>query len=153
MDFRKLQGQPLQIELREKLKSSFPDLLFAEARKHNIELKIVYTPHTAHTFAAFANFVGNQRDPLSSWRFLYGEGGPLHRFYPQVEKLFEAISSARADHRKERLLELHRLTLEQTYAAPFMAEYVAILSSQRVDLSALNPFDMRLRFFEMRWQP
>src|SRR5690606_23548611 len=105
-----------------------------------------------NVFASVASFLGNQRDPLSSWRFLYGEQGPLHPFYFEVSQLFEEIMKSKGLRRRDLLLELHRKTLEEAYAVPFVAERDAMLASHRVDLSDLNPFDMRLRFFEMKWK-
>lgn len=149
---RKLQGLPLLIKVVEKIQEVFSDLMLAEAKKHGIELNFTCTENEPRTFAAFRSFMGNQQDPLSSFRFLYGEGGPLHRFYPQVEFFFTAIASASEDRRKQLLLDLHEFTLKQAYVVPFFAEYVAILHSDRVDLSLINRHDMRLRFFEMKWK-
>ncbi len=152
VDIERLKGQALQIRLVEKVSGTFPELLLAEAKKHEIELVFNYTPDESKTFAAYRCFMANQRDPLSSFRFLYGEGGALYRFYPQVAPFFAEISSASDERRKQLLIDLHRFTLDQVYATPFFAEHAAILHSNRIDLSAINPFDMRVRFFEMKWK-
>ncbi len=152
VDLRTLQGQRLQIELNENVRSSFFKILDAESRKHGIEFNFVYTPKHLDTFARFDHFVVNQKNSLSSWRFLYGSSGPLSRFYPQVESLFDEVASANADRREQLLVELHRFTLDQVYVVPFLAEDFAILHSSRVDLSALSRFDLRLHFFDMKWK-
>lgn len=153
VSLRPIQKFPLNVELNEFLTTLLPERLEEEAEKNGIDLNILFSPSDEEpSFVNFANFFGNQRDALSSWRYLYGERGPLHAFYENVQHLFEEIMTAEESRRKELLLELHKVTLEEVYAVPFLAEYDAILSSNRVDLSGLNPFDMRLRFFEMRWK-
>ncbi len=148
-----LQKEELILELNEYLTTVLPEVFETCAKKHKINLKLLFKSEPTQTpFAIFGNFLGNQKDPLSSWQYLYGEGGPLHFFYPEVKDLFEQIISAEGETRNQLLLDLHRKTLEEAYVVPFLAEYDAILASDRVDLSNINPYDMRLRFFEMKWK-
>jgi ABC-type oligopeptide transport system substrate-binding subunit len=159
-NLRSFQDDSLLIFLDKYMVGLFPDLLTASFERYQIPLKLFFIDQQKTKefqekeifFAQADCFIGNQRDPLSSWRFLYGEGGRLHLFYPQVKHLFEALASATGDTRKTLLQELHKLTLEEVYAIPFAAERDAMLASDRVDLSNINPFDMRLRYFEMKWK-
>lgn len=154
VDLSYLKGKNLVILLPYYMTTVIPDLLKTESRKVSSEIDVVIESKKYETnpFVSYACFFGNQRDPLSSWKFLYGEKGPLHHFYPEVKLLFEEITHATSSKRKELLQKLHRITLEEAYAIPFIAERDAILASNRVDLSEINVFDMRLRFFEMKWK-
>ncbi len=151
-----LHKERLILQLNEYMVTVFPEIFERTAQKKNLDLKLIFESpaeeKASSVFAIFDNFSANQRDPLSSWRFLYGEGGPLHIFYPEVEGLFQTIASAGEERRKELLLELHRKSLEEAYIVPFVAEYDVILASERIDLSRINPFDMRMRFFELEWK-
>ena len=104
------------------------------------------------TLARQTVFLSNQRDPMSSWTYLFSEGGPLYTFYPKFAGIFADLAKASEWERKALYATLHRLTLEEALAVPFLVESDAILASHDVDLSDINPFDMRLRFFEMKWK-
>lgn len=143
---------PLIIQMEPFWQLVVPSFLNEAAARHKINMSIVMDTTATNPLIDTLNFIGNQRDPLSSWQYLYGSEGPLHHFYPEVESLMNSVIQATGEQRKKLLVELHRKTLEEAFVVPFIAEYDGIMSSDRVDLSAINPFDMRLRFFEMRWK-
>jgi hypothetical protein len=104
--------------------------------------------------AIFQSFKGNQRDALGSWSFLYSEEfGGLGPFRAEVDDIFHAVARTNsATDRMDLLLALHRRTIENAYGVPFMAEATSILASNRVSLGHINPFDLRLRFYDVIWK-
>ncbi len=153
VDVFPLQKNRINLKLNKYLRDVLLKNFYTSAKKYDIDLNLIIdSEYSDDFFAEFIGYQGNQKDPLSSWQYLYGEGGPLHFFYPEVKDLFEQIISAEGETRNQLLLDLHRKTLEEAYVVPFLAEYDAILASDRVDLSNINPYDMRLRFFEMKWK-
>ncbi|MBI2602585.1 MAG: hypothetical protein HYW48_05980 [Deltaproteobacteria bacterium] len=150
-EIKSLKKQALTIRWQEKASPLLSEKLKLAAQKHGIQISLCLDEEEG-IFAEFVNIIGNQRDPLGTWNFLYGEGGPVHDFYPDVERLFADIARNPRESEREALLhDLHRQALEHSHLVPFMAEHNAILASKAVDLSRTNPFDQRLRFFEMKW--
>ena len=54
--------------------------------------------------------------------------------------------------RETSLGDLHRHVLSEAYAIPLFIESNQIAASNRIDLTHLNQFDMRLRFYEVKWK-
>lgn len=104
--------------------------------------------------AQLTQFSGNQRDAMGSWQFMFSpEHGDLAPFRAEVEPFFGQVMSADGkDAREAALRRLHAHVLEQVYVVPLFIAPDIIASSRRVDLSRLNPFDMRLRFHEVQWK-
>lgn len=81
------------------------------------------------------------------------DNGDLAPFRSEVEPFFDHVMSATSKEAREAALRLlHAHVLKQVYAVPLFIEPDFIVSSRRVDLSRLNPFDMRLRFNEVQWK-
>lgn len=99
-------------------------------------------------------FAGNQRDAMGSWQFMFSpDQGHLRYFRPKVEPFFDLImASDDKEAREANVRVLHRHVLKEVYAVPLFIETDIIAASNRVDLSRLNPFDMRLRFYEVQWK-
>lgn len=151
VEIAKLLGINFTIEMDPMWKSLIPEFLDKAAKIRQLDMKITFGSSESLPLVSTLNFIGNQRDPLSSWQYLYGSEGPMHHFFPEVKNIMDAITRTTGEQRKQLLIDLHRKTLEEAYLVPFIAEYDGLLASDRVDLSAINPFDMRLRFFEMKW--
>lgn len=101
-----------------------------------------------------SQFTGNQHDAMGSWQFMFSAShGDLAHFRPEVEGVFRQIMAADTDERREAgLRTMHSQVLKEAYAVPLFIEPGIIAASKRVDLSRLNPFDMRLRFYEVQWK-
>ena len=56
------------------------------------------------------------------------------------------------DRRTAKIQALHRQVLDEAYGVPFWMEAPAILASNRVGLSNVNRFDLRLRFYDILWK-
>ena len=100
------------------------------------------------------SFSGNQRDAMGSWQFLFSpEYGDLVQFRSDVIPFFGRIMAMETKEARESSLgDLHRHVLDEVYAIPLFIESNQIAASNRSDLSHLNPFDMRLRFYEVKWK-
>ncbi|MDX6769068.1 MAG: ABC transporter substrate-binding protein [Elusimicrobiota bacterium] len=104
--------------------------------------------------AQMSQFAGNQHDAMGSWQFMFSpDQGDLRYFRKEVKPLFDRIIAAEEKAKREtEIRALHEHVLEETYAVPLFIESDQIAASKRVDLSRLNPFDMRLRFYEVSWK-
>lgn len=134
--------------------AGFSDALTRAASKHGIALTLDRSESPKvddeSIFASTAFFRGNQRDAAGSLMFLVSAGGPLAQFADELQpQLQHAASVADKAERAAALAETHRRILANHFVVPLWVEPPAILASSRVDLSALNPFDARLRFYEM----
>lgn len=150
-----LKNQVLVLHFDERMKADLDILinpLIREAKKYHITLEFVFDTEVSESnFAILTNFSGNQKNSLSSWAFLYSTNGSLSAFTPEVSSLLNQAIHTHEEAQTESLQKLHQITLERAFAVPFMSEYSAILTSKKVDLKKINPFDQRLRFYEMAW--
>lgn len=81
------------------------------------------------------------------------ENGELASFRAEIDPFIAKVLAAQGrDAREAALRALHEHVLKQAYVVPLFIEPDVIASSKRVDLSRLNPFDMRLRFHEVQWK-
>lgn len=99
-------------------------------------------------------FAGNQREAMGSWQFMFSpDHGYLRHFRPKVEPFFDRImASDDKEDRETNIRALHSHVLKEAYAVPLFIEADILAASDRVDLSRLNPFDLRLRFYEVQWK-
>lgn len=99
-------------------------------------------------------FAGNQRDAMGSWQFMFSpDHGYLRYFRPKVEPFFDRImASDDKGGREANVRVLHSHVLKEVYAVPLFIETDILAASKRADLSRLNPFDLRLRFYEVQWK-
>ena len=99
-------------------------------------------------------FSGNQKDSMGSWQFMFTpEIGPLVFYRPLAEPLLHKVTANVDDGAREQALkDLHTLVLRDAFTIPLFAEPDVIAASKWVDLSHVNPFDMRLRLYEVRWK-
>ncbi len=113
-----------------------------------------FEPAPKEAFARFLIFQGNQSDPIGSWSFLFSEnGGQLSPFRSEVIQNLNAAAAATSIQDKDRELNLiHQKVLDRAFAVPFLAAESRLLGSDRVDFSRLNPFDLRPRYYEIRWK-
>lgn len=122
-----------------------------------IEVEYVFSWKSAESEGAdvgLSQFAGNQRDSLGSWEFLFSPGrGDLAPFRGEVEPLFTRVLTAKDKAAREEVLrELHREAISRAYVVPLYIEPDMIAAGDRVDLSGINRFDMRLRFYEVLWK-
>jgi MarR-like DNA-binding transcriptional regulator SgrR of sgrS sRNA len=158
--FKALKGKTILITLDNafQFKPEVAVNLKSAARKYgvNLELNYVYwfsKPRKKEIFANFYSFLGNQKDALGSWSFLFSKGGPLFLFRNQVSKELLAVTSAKNTRERNLALKiLHKKVLDNAYAVPCLAEASRVFASSRVDISRWNPFDLRFRFYEVRWR-
>jgi ABC-type oligopeptide transport system substrate-binding subunit len=127
------------------------------AKSYGVILEIAYSDEVvdeSKIFATLKSFKGNQVDPAGSWNFLFnGDDAELGQFRGNVLSLLNAVTVLNEPHlRNEALDTLHRQVLEHAYAVPVMLESNAILASNRVTLNNINPFDLRLRFYDVVWK-
>lgn len=138
-----------------------------EAARHGVELTFRFenplivkgeakgeAEGEAGDFALFQTFKGNQKDAIGSWNFLFSpDHGPLAMFAPEVRPLMSAAEGEQDEQRREKVLQaLHQQVLAEAYGVPFWMEAPAILASDRVELSKVNRFDLRLRFYDVVWK-
>lgn len=99
-------------------------------------------------------FVGNQLDSSGSWSFLLGPpSGPLSQWLPQFKRDFDLVFTATSWIKRREASELlHKALLKNAIAIPFMIGQHRYFLSARVDASRWNPFDSRLRLYELGWQ-
>ncbi len=135
--------------------------LKALAKERSIDLKLAFDAFTANEvadaseFARVQGFKGNQKDSIGSWSFLYTKDkGDLSPFLTQAKSLIDKALVAESENNKVAALsDLHRFSLENAFAVPFVVYKEHIMTSNRVDLGYWNRFDLRLRFYDVRWKP
>lgn len=127
------------------------------AAKHGVGFSFNFTAYTegeetsTDDFVRFRTFKGNQRDPLGSWLFLFS--GALEPYKKDVEGYFKKIVASQSDEERGLLLQkLHLVVLEEVYGIPFWIEATGYAASDLIDLSKWNPFDMRMRLYDVRWK-
>jgi hypothetical protein len=92
-------------------------------------------------------FKGNQKDASGSWSFLFHPThGPLSHFRKNLGHSLDG------DTEIEDLKKIHREVLNKHWATPFLIEAPMIYFSKRVSLKTWNPFDLRLRFYEIEME-
>ena len=107
-----------------------------------------------HADIEMHSFIGNQRDSLGSWAFLLSPGqGELRDARRKVEKAIDAATSTDDPRVREALLkEIHMTLISEAFAIPLFVEPNIFLHTPRIDLSRISRFDMRLRFYDVRWR-
>ena len=135
------------------------DRLREVAAQHGVMLSLRLQNHLpTHgkevAFAQFQTFKGNQKDAIGSWNFLFSpDHGPLAMFAGEVRALMVAAGAEQDEQKREALLQaLHQQVLDEAYGVPFWMEAPAILASDRIGLSKINRFDLRLRFYDVVWK-
>ena len=156
-----LRGQSISINLDPAFAEApaVTDRLRDVAAHHGIKLSFTFENTLAAKgddgeFALFQTFKGNQKDAIGSWNFLFSQDhGPLAMFAKDVHLLMTEAEGERDDRRRETILKaLHQQVLDEAYGVPFWMEAPAILASNRVGLSNVNRFDLRLRFYDVAWK-
>lgn len=151
-----LRGRTLKISLFNGYKSlpEFTEILKAEALKYEVGLEFTYgnnNPEDSETFTSLYVFKGNQKEAIGSFSFLFSENGPLGLFRSSEEAELNRITSiVDSNERESAVRAFHKRAIENAYAVPVTIEPSQILVSQHVDLSRWNPFDMRLRIYDVR---
>ena len=108
---------------------------------------------TRSDLAYFSTLQGNQKDPAGTWSFLFSmPEGDLALFRNDVKREFDALTSS-VDEQNYRWAAhaLHERVLREAFAIPFAVEASAYLHSKRINIQRFNPFDMRMRFYQIRW--
>ncbi len=129
------------------------------AKKHGVSFEYRFTAFDdveagADEFARISPFKGNQKDPVGSWSFLFSDKtGALSPFREKgLPLLNEALIAASDREKSEALSRLHRYVLDNALLIPVLIQREQVLASQRVNLDRWNPFDLRLRFYEIAWK-
>lgn len=157
---QQLMGKTLKINLHPAFRErgDILEKMKATGEKHGVHFEFVFSPlgeepKGAGLFAKLYLFRGNQKDALGSWSFLFSENGPLGLFRKEVEQIIQQAGTAASEDEREQILgKLHRRALDEAYAVPFMIEPLQLAVSEDVDLSNFNPYDMRYRFYDIRWK-
>jgi hypothetical protein len=123
-------------------------------RKCGVDLKFEYHSPLGQGFERklFADlfiFRGNQNDMLGSWSFLISRGGPLWGYRNELLPMLERAGQVSGTHRSWLLEDLHRKVLGNGIAVPLFAAAPEVFHSERVELSNWNPFDFRLRMYDI----
>jgi hypothetical protein len=151
-----LKGADLAIGLfpqMEELRPTFDQLTVAAA-KAGFRLRCDFGANGERpSFARAEVFKGNQRDASGTWSFLLSTPtGPLRTLRATVQSDLDGmLTAANDDIRAEKSAAIHRKILESGLVVPFMNEIAPVYKAKRVDLSRWNAFDMRLRFYDVRW--
>ncbi len=156
----RLAGKRLKINLSPSFTDGAPigETLKAGFARAGVALDIVYAKDGASMGRdldmQMSIFAGNQRNAMGSWQFMFSpDHGDLRYFRSEVEPYFSRIMAAEdKDVHEANIRLLHRRVLREAYAVPLFIETDIIVASKRVDLSRLNPFDLRLRFHEVKWK-
>ncbi len=156
----RLKGKVLTLQLPpsfEELRRHFEDFVSSGARQ-GLEIKLKFSSddgvfHSSETFARLSNFKGNQKDPIGSWSFLLSDdSGSLTKFEESLVHKLEEAAMADSAQRESDLEAVHATVLNGAYLVPFQIVRQSILASNRVDLSRWNRFDLRLRYYDVRWK-
>ena len=123
------------------------------ARQKNLPIEFTFKPYTPDpalgSIAYLDVFAGNQKDPIGSWSFLFkGANALLGPFAEAFYRLEDALSSESM--RDKALLKLHQEVLSQAYAIPLFIDGTTFFTSDRLDISRWNRFDMRHRYYDAR---
>ena len=155
-----LRGQKLILDLLQPMDELDP--IFSRLRElakiQGVDLDFRYrrydAPEPAGVFAHALIFQGNQKDSLGSWSFLFAEkSGQLSPYRSLIVKdLDAAVRSVSRDEQLKHLRVLHQKVLDQAIAVPFLNATSRLLAAANLDLSRLNPFDLRPRYYEIRFR-
>jgi hypothetical protein len=141
---------PTSLEFFPKLLAAFQDAFLMVG----VQLEIVLSDEKNRPSDELANcfgFVGNQLDPSGSWSFLLNPPlGPLSQWLSEVKSEFEAVYAAqnKIDSISQSKL-LHSKLLSEAYVIPFMIGKHRYFFSKRIDDSRWNPFDSRMRLYQL----
>jgi MarR-like DNA-binding transcriptional regulator SgrR of sgrS sRNA len=129
------------------------DTLIRQFKRKGVAVEISYRGDKTSDLN-LCDFVGNQRDALGSWRFLLSpRQGDLRAALPVVHGLItQAVSAEDPKTRDSLLRQIHRTVLADAYAIPLFIEPNVFLHSRRINLTRINRFDMRMRFYDVRWR-
>jgi len=102
-------------------------------------------------FAHLTSFLGNQNDPSGTWSFLTDENfGSLKDWQDLYEEEYDkAFNSNFRDERDKAFSALQLKILNEYLLVPLMIGKQRYLHQNFLDLSKLNRFDARMRFFDM----
>lgn len=126
--------------------------------QENISLSFKFTRYsseddqTAHVF--LENFIGNQKEALGSWKFLFSpDKGAMSQFFSKTKSLIEQATRAQDIETRQKIIQqIHRQALQEVYGVPMFIEPTIFLTSKRLDITNINRFDMRMRFYQMSWR-
>lgn len=151
-----LHGRSLKLALPDHLLGidSYFKTVFARATQYGVQIDVDYLQYGAalpkETFAKMDNFVGNQKDALGSWNFLFSDDA-LQIYRP--ERLFtEVMSTSTPAKREELLQDLHRYVLKEAILVPLFVQSRQVAIAKRIDIERWNRFDMRLRIYDIRFK-
>lgn len=120
--------------------------------KADLSFERYRSPDPKDWFARASIFSGNQKDSIGTWSFLFSDKiSPLGAFRDLVKSDLENATGTPAEAERETLLQrIHRTTLQQALVVPFLLEKRYAIHSNRINLSRWNPFDMRMRLYDVR---
>jgi MarR-like DNA-binding transcriptional regulator SgrR of sgrS sRNA len=155
-----LKGQLLKIVVPKRFQQLSPSIisdLISTFKLHDVNLEFIesnsnYFEPPSDFFARLTPFAGNQSDASGTWNFHLAKGGALTPFINEInDRFFSQSQPKEAQNNKDLYLHLHQHVLDQAYLIPLLIEQTAAVHSERVNLDRWNPFDMRMRFYEVRW--
>jgi hypothetical protein len=92
-------------------------------------------------------FKGNMKDSMSSWEFHFNsQNGNLKEYRDIFEKI---LAQSRSIPRQDRPAFVHESILKASLVIPFGIEQNIVFHSARTDLGRWNPYDLRMRFYEI----
>ncbi len=98
-------------------------------------------------------FLGNARDPDGSWSYLSSATPPIVTSKTVLEALEAARHEQVSAQKREVLYQnVHKLALEQLDIIPVFLSANAIYHDARLDVSRINPLDLRVRFWMTEWK-
>jgi ABC-type transport system substrate-binding protein len=132
--------------------------LYSVFATETIELKLKFLPYFEKNpdndhMARIGIFAGNQKDAGGSWSFHFSGEGDLWPFRHDYEGGLRRLADAKsAEVRAKALADLHMDVLDKAHLIPVMSAANYVAHSSRVSLDRWDPFDMRMRFYEVRWR-
>jgi ABC-type transport system substrate-binding protein len=132
--------------------------LYSVFSTETVELKLKYLPYFEKNpdndhMAQIRMFAGNQKDASGSWSFHFSRDGNLWPFRHDYEEGLRRVADAESTEvRTKALADLHMDVLDKAHLIPVLSAANYAAHSTRVSLDRWNPFDMRMRFYEVRWR-
>ena len=118
----------------------FQEALSAAAKINNIVIEST-SANQDECDIHINGFVSNQVDQSGNWSFLMTDNNLLGQFESEIlnKKTLENHD------------DIHTTVLKNYFAIPLLKEKFALFTSDRISYPHFNPFDMRVRFYEMKW--
>jgi hypothetical protein len=141
-------GARISDALKTALKESLPHFDITPA---NAAVQAAASQSGDH-LAVFDGFVGNARTADGSWSYLQNAAPRILSSAKVIKILEEARHNAEKSQQDLGFRKAHLAALEALDVIPVFVSARALFHSQRLDLSLINPLDLRARFWLMQLQ-